>query len=323
MRWAITVKNALESVYKRFPRLAGYAGKLIFALCCLFLLRANCGYNELISNTWVMLVIGIFCAFAPAKILVLILVFYALVQFFTLSSGVGVICALILMAAYLIYFRFGPSYIYLMLLIPVLSMARLPLLIPLILAVTGSFDMLAVIIFGDLIYYMIRYVNLNAAVISGMTDQSEYAKMTLAAKGIFTNVEFLYTAVIFIVVFLLIHYMKRININQANSLSICAGGGLYIILSLIANLIFETLTVSRLVNIVAGAAAAVIIAVIIVYALLPLDYTRLETFEFEDDEYHYYVRAIPKVVISKESVRVKKINTRKEISTEKAKEKER
>ena len=322
MKAVITAKNKLESIYKKFPRLVGYAGKLVFTLISLFLLRSNCGYNELLSNAWTVVLISIFCAFAPARFLVLILLVYALVQFYTLSLGVGVICTAIIMAVYLIYFRFDTSYVYLVFLIPVLSMARLPLLLVLILAVTGSFDMLILIIFGNLIYYMIRYVNLNAAVISGMTDQSEYAKMTLAAKGIFTNTEFLYTVVIFIVVFLLVHYMKKININQANNLSIAAGSGMYIILSLIANLIFETLTVNRLINIIVGAVIAALAAAIIVYAVLPLDYTRLETFEFEDDEYHYYVRAIPKVVISRESVRVKKINTRKEINTGKAKEKE-
>jgi hypothetical protein len=43
----------------------------------------------------------------------------------------------------------------------------------------------------------------------------------------------------------------------------------------------------------------------------PLDYTRTETVEFEDDEYNYYVKAVPKTAFKSETVSVKKINKRK------------
>ena len=38
-----------------------------------------------------------------------------------------------------------------------------------------------------------------------------------------------------------------------------------------------------------------------------IDYTREETFEFEDEEYYYYVRAIPKVTVEEEEFNVTQI----------------
>ena len=42
-----------------------------------------------------------------------------------------------------------------------------------------------------------------------------------------------------------------------------------------------------------------------------VDYSRAEKVQFEDDEYYYYVRAIPKITVATPSKTVKKINTAK------------
>lgn len=325
MKFIIIIKNRLENIYKKFPRITGYAGRLVFSLCSLMLLRMNCGYNATLTNIWTVLVLCIFCSFTPLKLLSFILVVYTMIQMFSLSLGVGCVCAVILLTVYLIFFRFDKGYIYLMLLIPLCSMARLVLLVPLVLAAVGSLDAIAVVLFGYLLYYMIRYVNLNTAVISGMSAADEYTnieytKMSYVIKGIFTDKDFLFTLIILTAVFLLVYYMRRLNLNQANNFAIAAGSGVYIILYIIGNMFAYTLTMQRLVSCVAGTIVSGLLAAFIVYADLPLDYTRIENFEFEDAEYHYYVRAVPKAVLRKESVRVKKINSRKEISAGKGRE---
>ena len=41
-----------------------------------------------------------------------------------------------------------------------------------------------------------------------------------------------------------------------------------------------------------------------------VDYSRIEVVQFEDDEYYYYVKAVPKIRITKQDLNVKKINVR-------------
>ena len=43
-----------------------------------------------------------------------------------------------------------------------------------------------------------------------------------------------------------------------------------------------------------------------------MDYARSESLQFEDDEYYYYVKAIPKVSVSTPEKTVKRINERQE-----------
>ena len=46
---------------------------------------------------------------------------------------------------------------------------------------------------------------------------------------------------------------------------------------------------------------------------LPLGYLQTEEVQFEDDDYYYYVKAVPKMAVSRRDVQVKKFNIRKEL----------
>ena len=48
------------------------------------------------------------------------------------------------------------------------------------------------------------------------------------------------------------------------------------------------------------------------FFLFHLDYARTEQVQFEDDEYYYYVKAVPKVTVSGKEKQVKQINSRKD-----------
>ena len=42
-----------------------------------------------------------------------------------------------------------------------------------------------------------------------------------------------------------------------------------------------------------------------------MDYSRTEKVQYEDDDYYYYVKAVPKYSVAATDVKVKKINTQK------------
>ena len=58
----------------------------------------------------------------------------------------------------------------------------------------------------------------------------------------------------------------------------------------------------------------VLISVLAVYVLdlfiLAVDYQRTEYVQFEDDDYFYYVKAIPKIKVGASDVKVKHINVK-------------
>lgn len=65
-----------------------------------------------------------------------------------------------------------------------------------------------------------------------------------------------------------------------------------------------------------GSVCAVIIGVIVQFFKTVVDYSRVENTQFEDDEYYYYVKAVPKIVMAKQQKSVRKINASSQDSME-------
>ncbi len=133
----------------------------------------------------------------------------------------------------------------------------------------------------------------------------------MAVQGLITNKEMIFTIVCIVIMFIAAYYIKKIHINRSNIMAISVGAGIYLVLIIAAVLLFGTITYSKLSWYVIGTVISWIVAMIVSSLALPLDYNRTELLEFEDEEYKYYVRAVPKAQVARESVRVKRIYSRK------------
>ena len=311
MKKLLAIRNSIENLYRRNSTVSGYVLRLIFGFLSLFIISRNAGYNEVISLWWAAVVIAAAAALLPMRLMTLVIMIYIVIEVGTLSVGIGAVILAVMAIVYLMYFRLDEKYLYALILIPVLSMVRLTLLVPLVLALVAPAHTVIAVISGNIIYYMLRYININAAVFRGMSGQSEVSKASKFIIGFFPNTEFLYTTVILVIVFFAVYYFKKLRINSSVSIAAAAGSGIYIVLRIAALLIFGGVTAQKLVYTVAGSVVSLILAVITAGIILPLDFARTEYIEFEDEEYHYYVRAVPKAVISEERVYVKNINRRR------------
>ena len=65
------------------------------------------------------------------------------------------------------------------------------------------------------------------------------------------------------------------------------------------------------VTLIFGNIISVLLALILEFFIFSVDYSKAEKFQYEDDEYYYYVKAIPKVSVAVPEKRVKKISRRK------------
>ncbi len=63
-------------------------------------------------------------------------------------------------------------------------------------------------------------------------------------------------------------------------------------------------------ELILGSVLAVLIGLVLELFLFSVDYARCESLQYEDDEYYYYVKAVPKVTITSPEKTVKRINER-------------
>ena len=64
-----------------------------------------------------------------------------------------------------------------------------------------------------------------------------------------------------------------------------------------------------------GSIASILIAYVVLFFKQALDYTGVEYVQFEDDDYMYYVKAVPKIVVTTPQKNIKRINVQKSVDT--------
>lgn len=62
----------------------------------------------------------------------------------------------------------------------------------------------------------------------------------------------------------------------------------------------------------AGNIAAAVVGLILELFFFAVDYAKSENLQFEDDEYYYYVKAVPKLSVPAKEKQIKRINKREE-----------
>ena len=133
--------------------------------------------------------------------------------------------------------------------------------------------------------------------------------------GFISNKGMILTIVAFTATIIIVYLIRRLSVDYAWTIAIIAGAIANVLVLLVGDLIFDT-KISILATIL-GTFISVGISFVIQFFLFNMDYTRTEMVQFEDDEYYYYVKAVPKIIVSTPEKRVKKINpqrTREEIS---------
>ena len=115
--------------------------------------------------------------------------------------------------------------------------------------------------------------------------------------------------VAFSVTIIVVNCIKRLSINNSWLYAIIAGTVVELLFLIIGILAFDA-KINILVTVL-GAVLGVIVGYICKMLLFNVDFKRTEFVQYEDDEYYYYVKAVPKITIANTDVKVKQINARK------------
>ena len=124
------------------------------------------------------------------------------------------------------------------------------------------------------------------------------------------NQEMMVTIIAFVTVLVIVYVVRRLEVEYAWHIAVFGGGIAYMII-MAAGGIFLEATIP-VVPLVAGTMVSVFVGEILEFFFFHVDYKRTERLQFEDDEYYYYVKAIPKVAVTTPEKTVKKINERQE-----------
>lgn len=280
--------------------------KFVMAFVMFTLVNTNIGYMKSISRTPVALILALGCSIFPVSCTIFLVTAVILAHLYALSLEVCLVALLLFIVIYFVYFRFAPRHGYDVLLMPLFFHLKLPYIMPVGMGLLREVYSAFALICGTVVWFFLNGVKENAPVLSA-TDEAEgnmVSKIVIALNQLVGNKELYLVIGIMIATLIIVYIIRRMSIENAWTVAIISGV-LFQTIGMIAGYMLIGIS-GKTVGVLVGNVLCALIALVIQFLFFNLDYSRTERLQFEDDEYYYYVKAIPKAFVSGSDKKVKR-----------------
>lgn len=309
----LVLKERLKDFYSKNEVFITPALKFLLAFVSLLTINGKLGYMTKATNIFVVLVVALMCSFLPINFIIIIAAGFVLLHLYALTIECAIVGVGLFLLLFLLYFRFTPKDTLVVLLLPIMFILKVPYVVPVAMGLIGTPIAIISVGCGTIVYYLIEHVSSNANVLSAMEAESAIQKFRFVIDGILGNKAMFVTIAAFSFTVIVVYMVRRMSVDHAWTIAILTGLLLNVMVLFIGDLIFDT-QISLLATI-AGSAVSFGLAKLLQFFAFNVDYSRVENVQFEDDEYYYYVKAVPKITLSTPEKKVKRINSQKRVSS--------
>lgn len=257
-----------------------------------------------VDRLWIVLALSILGVFMPLSAEALVLLAFLLLNLFALSSQIAGVTAGLLVVSYLFCGVYQAKKLHYITAFIVARQWSVPGLVPMQSALLGTPNEVVTVICGAILSFFLQEVHANAGVL--MDGEEQMPVVDFVRERIVSNQMFYVYLLAMIAMFLVVMVLRTRNMDHAWMMAVAGGVSAEFLILLSGYLLvgsqhnIPTLIVANIVTFLVGAATN--------YLYRDLDYSRIEKVQFEDDEYYYYVTAVPKIRIAEEKKEVKTIN---------------
>ncbi len=307
----LELKEKLVRIYGKYEAYITPLFRFILAFAAFLNINGNIGYMKMISSVPIAIILSAICAVLPINATIGIAAVVILLDLYALSMEVCVVGLLIFAFIYLVYFRFAPRYGYNAVLLPVCFKLGIPYIVPVGSGLLGEIYSVISVVCGSVIYFFLKGVHENEMALSSKSDAASNAasRITIALNQLVMNKEMFLVTAIFAVAAIIVYVIRRMEIDNAWTIAWIAGI-LFETIGLISGYLLLGIS-GKVVGVVVGGVVSAALALVLQFLFFNVDYTRTERLQFEDDEYYYYVKAVPKSVIAGSDKQVKHFHQNK------------
>lgn len=306
----LETKEYIKRVYAKNQAYIDPVLKFLLAILVLASINIKMGYMEKIDSAVVVLVAALFCSFMPLKTIAFLGGLFMLLHYYALSLECALVVAAIYIMMFLLYLRFVPKETLVVILTPLLFMLKIPYAMPVAMGLLGAPTSVVSVTFGVIVSYLVEYTEKNVTAITAMDAETMMTRLRFVMDGLIGNDAMMFTIVAFAITLVLVYMIRRTSMDYCWMIAIVSGILTDIVILLMGDLLFD-LNYS-IVGIIFGSVFSVGVCFVIQFLFFHVDYRRTEKVQFEDDEYYYYVKAVPKIAVSTPDKKVKKINAKRE-----------
>ena len=298
-------KQKLKGFYAQYEMYLLPVLKFILAVVYFIWINSNMGYMKELDNIIVVLVLALICCILPSGMMIFTGCALMVAHCYALGIEVAGFLLVVILFMMILFLRFSTGKNIVMVFTPLAFAFELPVLLPVGCGLLSSAVSALPAAGGVIIYYFVRFVRIQSQVLSA-PDAEIMATLTLLSDGIMKNGEMWITVVAFVAVVLVVNLIRTRMFDYAWRIAIVAGGVVYLVVMLAGGMMFGISI--DMVPMIIYTVVSVLLGIVLEFFVFGGDYTRTERLEYEDDEYYYYVKAVPKATVTTSERSIKKIN---------------
>lgn len=310
MTQLLVLREHLRNYYQKYSHIINPLFRFLIGTLTFFSANEVIGYNPVLNHWYVVLILSVFSIVIPSGALVFLAAVFVVSHIFYVSPFLALIVGVIFAVLYFAYAQFVPKHAYLFLAFFVGFPLQIVYAIPIFLGLIMGPVAVIPIVFGVGIYYLLQTV---VSVVSTSTDTS-INLYHVVLQQLVDNQEMYAIMLVFCIVTIVVNIIRSRERDYAFEIAIIVGGIINVILLLVINY-FLGIDIQMFALII-GTVISVALVWMIQFMRLTLNYAGVENLQFEDDEYYYYVRAVPKMSVAAPNKRVKRFNANVEVTEE-------
>lgn len=305
----LELRENLKKIYSRNEAFILPVIKFLLSFIVLSIINGKMGYMTKLDNMAIVLIVSLLCSFLPTGFMAFFAMMFAVLHMYALSIETAAVGLVVFLLLYLLFLRFTAKEALVVVLTPVLCMLKLPYVMPVAMGLIGTPASCVSVGCGVVVYYLLQTVITNAPTINSMGAEEATAKLRLLIDGMLGNKAMLVTIAAFAITVIVVYLIRRMSVDHSWTIAMVAGVMIEVMILLVGDLMYDTNL--SIVSALLGVVVTLIACKIIEFFRFCLDYSRTEKVQFEDDEYYYYVKAVPKMTVAAPTNTVKKINTQR------------
>ncbi len=275
----------------------------LLAFVCLNVINHAYGYSSILSHIWLIALLSLMSAFMPVNGAALVMIAYLLVHLTGLSMDVALMGLLLIVVSYLICSFYQSRDLKNIILISVFQQWNIPYVMPVYSGLLGGVNEVASVVCGGVVAFYLRTVRENSSMF--LDETASVSAVDLVLNQMLGNHFFYFYMIALVAMFLVIYEVKCRDMKNAWLRAVIFGLLTEFVIMLTGYLFTGVL--DKAISLIIGNLIVFVFGFIMDFFLRGLDYSRVEKVQFEDDDYYYYVTAVPKIHVTEERVQVKKI----------------
>ena len=304
----LELRENLKKIYSRNEAFILPVIKFLLGVIVLSIINGKMGYMTKLDNMAIVLIVSLLCSFLPTGFMAFFAMMFAVLHMYALSIETAAVGLVVFLLLYLLFLRFTAKEALVVVLTPVLCMLKLPYVMPVAMGLIGTPASCVSVGCGVVVYYLLQTVITNAPTINSMGAEEATAKLRLLIDGMLGNKAMLVMIAAFAITVIVVYLIRRMSVDHSWTIAMVAGVMIEVMILLVGDLMYDTNL--SIVSALLGAVVTLIACKIIEFFRFCLDYSRTEKVQFEDDEYYYYVKAVPKMTVAAPTNTVKNTQRR-------------